>query len=250
MTEQPRRVNGQFAEVARDEATVSLVPHIPVGSFLYPPILHDADTAILFWENEDIPDEVLHKCSSLYVAHWAATADYGAASLWEENLGPDWEAAHPAPTDPSRRAAWEAERERARDAFVPDLNEALRNRPEVLDPRDVRQAAKAIGLIGAAQTLPPEQAEIVRRHPIELTTGIHTVREVNLRLGLFDFGNALRYPGNYQSQGDAGRDERMAVAILTAVQAAVGSSQREILGEIGKVNDNVIKTAEIVVDTA
>ena len=68
--------------------------------------------------------------------------------------------------------------------------------------------------------------------------------------GLFDFAAALRNPAHYQCPSDAGRDEQIALAIFTAVQSAMGSSQREILFEISKVNENVSTTAEMVVDTA
>ena len=249
MTEQPRRSNGQFGEVSRDEATVSLapVPAVPPGSFLYPPILRNADDAIAFWEQEEIPDEVLNKCRAMYVAQFQATVDYGPEEMWEGPIGARYDEEHPMPSDPTAQEAWREERERYGAQYVNGLRETLRGRPEFLDPRDVRQLAKVVGYIGTAMTLPREEGDRLREHGVELTTGRFTVREINTNYGLFAIGEYLRDPDRYD---EAKRDERLTMAVAAVVNVALAHQSGQIREEFGNVNDNVRQTAQIVIDTA
>lgn len=226
-----RRDNGQFGRQERGEADVALL-NPPRGSFLYPPILHTAAEAIAFWESVDIPDDVLQKTASAYVAQWATVTQHGARLYWENRFEREWEAESPQPADRSRMEAWLDAKNRAQVAFENQWSETLRNRPEYLDPRDVRQVAKVVGLIGTPLSDPAERA-VMRDHPIELTTGWTTVGDVNLITGAPYFGDAVQNPANYMTGVD---DQRIADIVAKALE-----QQRQVLRtEFGQVNDNIV----------
>lgn len=261
MHEQPRRANGQFGETARDEAVVDLslvpVPKVPQGSFLFPPIVHTAEEAIAFWENVDIPDEICMKASAWYVADFQRVVDQGPDGLWIDGQGPVvwayWEIENPRPdaSDEVATAAWEAEKQQWGARFVAELRETLRNRPQYIDPRDVRQFVKTIGLVGSANTLPADEAYRLRHgHLIELTTGTDTMWNTNLNNGLFGFGEALRNPANFDP---AKRINDQTTDIIVGIgreldeqRGALSGAMRE---EFGNVNDNLVTVADVVIQT-
>lgn len=255
MHEQPRRANGQFGETTREEAEVDLLgtPAVPQGSFLFPPIVHTAAEAIAFWERVEIPDEICMKAQSWYVSDFQRAVDEGPESAWLDGDGPlvwqYYEPRHPRPdpADTAATAAWEAEKNAWGEKFCEDLREALRSRPEYIDPRDVRQFAKVIGLIGAANTLPEAEAEKVRHeHMVELTDGPDTVFNINLRRGLFGFGEALRNPHNFDPDI---KHTNFVKGIATAM-TNISHEQRELLlGEFANVNDNLVKVADVAIAT-
>lgn len=255
MHEQPRRANGQFGETTREEAEIDLLggPAVPQGSFLFPPIVHTAAEAIAFWERVEIPDEICMKAQSWYVSDFQRAVDEGPESVWLDGDGPlvwqYYEPRHPRPdaADTAATAAWEAEKNAWGEKFCEDLRETLRSRPEYIDPRDVRQFAKVIGLIGAANTLPEAEAEKVRHeHMVELTDGPDTVFNINLRRGLFGFGAALRNPRNFDP--DKQRDDQV-LAIAYALGLNADEQRATLLGEFANVNDNLVKVADVVIQT-
>lgn len=258
MHEQPRRSNGQFGETLRDEAAVDLsavpTPAVPQGSFLYPPIVHTAEEAVAFWENVEIPDEICMKASAWYVGDFQRVIDEGPEGLWIDGRGPAawayWEVQNPRPdeSDPAAVAAWEAQKAAFGAEFVNGLRETLRSRPQHLDPRDVRQFVKTIGLVGSANTLSAAEAEKIRHgHYIELTTGTDTVWNTNLNNGLFGFGEALRNPGNFDPEQ---RLSRQTADIVVAVGRELDASGAALRDEFGNVNDNLVKVADVVIRTS
>lgn len=231
-----RRPNGQFGHQERAEGDVGVLS-VPRGSFLYPPILHTAREAIAFWESVDIPDEVLQKTASAYVAQWAVVSQNAAHFYWDDRFESEWEAENPQPTDRGRMEAWLDAKNRAQVAFENHWTETLRARPEYLDPRDVRQVAKAVGLLGTPIADPEERA-LMRAHPIELTTGWSTVGEVNLVSGAPYFGGTILNPANYSAEDDK--------RIADIVARALEQERANLRSEFGTVNDNIVLAVQAI----
>lgn len=225
---QPRSGNGQFAEFVHAPAPDDIaLPQPKQGSFLFPPILRNAEEAIAFYEHVEIPDEVCQKVRSEYEAQWQVAVDYGPEGVWElvrverEKDG--------LPAD-----------DQARAEFVVEWRQKMRDRPETLDVRDVRAAARVIGLAAAASHLPEEDRNAVAVHPIETTGGDLTTREYHRSLGLAYISNAVTDPDSYKEV-----DAEEILAALQDMEDRVGQRLNTIHAEL---DETVRETGATVID--
>jgi hypothetical protein len=215
-----------WGEETTGEADVDLHIEAKHGSYLYPPILHNAAEAIAFWENVEIPDEVCDKVASQYVAQWRAVTEYLPGQMWDYGFRAQ------------REAAGEDVSEEARNRFVDEWSDKFAARPEVMDPRDVRVAAKVIGMIATKQTLPDEERRYIDNYEVETTNGLTTVRDYNLDQGLAYFGTAVTDPSTYRKDID-GELARLRV-LLEEVKGEVGESREATDGVVRHVGEQLV----------
>lgn len=186
----PDGVKNVWGQEPTAEADVDLHIGHKQGSYLYPPILHNAAEAIAFWENVEIPDEVCDQVASQYVAQWKAVTDYLPGQMWDYGFRAQ------------REAAGEDVSDDAREQFIAEWTDKFASRPEVLDPRDARVAAKVIGMTATKQALPEDERRYIDDYPVETTKGITTVRDYNLGQGLAYFGASISDPSTYRKDID------------------------------------------------
>lgn len=223
----PRERDGKYAPYAQPElGETPLSGQVPQGSFLFPPILHSAAEAIAFWESAEIPDTVCMNTSGEYVAQWAATVEEFPQALWDNQCGRAWDRANPRPADPAQADQWEERRQVAGETFIREQTERLKARPEYLEPRDVRQMCKVIGLNGSRRSLPESERELINEHPIELTTGTTTVAQANNDYGLGQFAYRVRDPVVYDPVNAQQRlvDRMIDVTSVAAAYSGGGGS--------------------------
>lgn len=186
---QPRDNAGRYAETERDVVDIDLTP-VPQGSFLFPPIMTTRDEVVAFYEHVEIPDEVLMKIASNYVANRQELKPVNARIWWVEN-------------ERSFRADYSGAdvSDEARDAYVAKLEETWSSLPDYLDPRDARAAAKAIGIARAAQSISDAQEWTATwLHEVETTKGPASVHDLTRDWGLYRFSDIVTNPVAYDPE--------------------------------------------------
>ena len=215
---------------ATAEADVDLLIEAKHGSYLYPPILHNAAEAIAFWENVEIPDEVCDKVASQYVAQWQAVTNFLPLQMWQYGFREQ------------REARGEDVSEAAHQQFVDEWRAKFASRPDHLDPRDVRVAAKVIGMTATKRTLPEDEQRYIDDYEIETTTGITTVRDYNLDQGLAYFGSSISDPSTYRKDID-GELAKIRL-LLEEVKGDVGESRDATDGVVRHVGEQLVDMIE------
>ncbi len=186
MTEQPRHPDGRYGPFLLSEADAALVVP-PKGSYLFHDVLGSADAVVAFYDTVDIPDEVCMKLTEHYAAARASGTRGYPDFLWDNS------------ERPMRDRAGRDTSEEARRAFVDEYELHLNNLPATLDPRDVRVAAKVIGMNDAARYLRAPEDSMVRATLVHTTNGDKTVREVFREWGLGMFSPTIVDPETYRA---------------------------------------------------
>jgi hypothetical protein len=196
------------------------------GSYLYPPILHSTLEAIAFWESVEIPDKVCDEVARQYDTQWQAVIDFLPLQMWQHAVRAE------------READGEDVSEEAHQQFVDEWRAKLTVRPTVLDPRDVRAAAKVIGLVSAKKALPEAERHHIDDHQVETTDGYTSVRDYNLGMGLAFFGATVTDPATYRT--DVMGELAQIRILLEQVNTNVDTTREDLDGVVRYVGQQLV----------
>ena len=237
---------GQFATTERGESTVTLAPiDVPSGSFLYPPVLRNADEAVAFWSTVEIPDEVLARLDRAYVDVLDQMKLVVPTKSWNGDARLVWERDNPAPSDPSARASWESSRDSAEATYAERMRRKFASAPDRLNRADLRPLVRATAMWTAVREMDDAERLKVHDHVLDFTDGPRRVATAAVETGIAGWRGRFLDPEIYDADGDGIFDSQVS-KIRETVREIMDEHETKLDGALDELHDNVVSVRNTV----
>lgn len=181
---------GQFSGNQHSESPVRLFDRND-GSFLKPSPSRTAEHCINFWSTVEIPDAIIDQVEKVYRDARAAEVT-NEMDTYMDKWEREWLAANPEPKT-KHVDEWKARFEQEREAYRLSILPTVSVRPEKLGSYDSRQLVRAAQMLFHAPNFNrfPEETDKVLEHEIELYDEVLTVRQIEMKYGLYQLHYAM-----------------------------------------------------------
>lgn len=258
----PATNDGSYAPYPHEAPEVSLADHVevPEGTYLYPPLCTNAAQMEAFWSHVEVPEAVLHRLRRLYAERAVALKSEWPDLYWGMHGETVYQADNPPPgpdASDAERLAWESARDQARASTPARVQELMAPVPTELSRFEVRDLARALGMVGAlAYAEPAEHAAALRTYRVNCLGAERSLEETLARTGLSRLYPEVALPECYDLDAS---DEQARIAAVERkldaltqqtsqstqeIKATVTSGSDYVAGEVGKAGRLIIASQD------